>query len=174
MKRPCITSGGTTRPRSPSLATATYQRFFGQQQARIRRVEQLDGLLSPRAVRISILEHPQPAGQLLSELRSRFAGQIEIQGIFAPNYGVYILEAFSAGTTKFSAMVYVGQAMRLGVGLMAAIGDDYNDISMLTGVARSAAPQDASPDVLKAAKIVVPARGQAAVAAFVGQLLAEA
>jgi Cof subfamily protein (haloacid dehalogenase superfamily) len=150
-----------------------YQRFFGQQQARIRRVEQLDGLLSPRALRISIIEHPEPAGQLLPELRSRFVGQIEIQGIFAPNYGVYILEAFSAGTTKFSALVYVGQAMRLGAGMMAAIGDDYNDISMLAGVARSAAPQDAPPDVLKAAKSVVPARGQAAVAAFVSQLLAE-
>ena len=93
------------------------------------------------------LENAEPARQLLPELRAKFAGKTEIQGIFAPNYGVlFILEAFSAGTTKFSALVYVGQAMRLGTGLMAAIGDDYNDISMLAGVARSAAPRDAPSD----------------------------
>ncbi len=151
-----------------------YQRFFGQQKARIRHVEQLDGLLSPRALRISIIEQPEPAQKILPELKAHFAGRIELHCINAPNYGVYILEAFSGGTTKLSALVYVGQAMRLGTGAMAAIGDDHNDISMLAGVARSAAPQDAPPDVLAAAKSIVPARGNAAVAAFVTQLLAEA
>jgi HAD superfamily hydrolase (TIGR01484 family) len=147
-----------------------YQRFFGQQQARIRHVDQLDGLLSPRALRISILEEPAPSAQLLPELKGRFAGKIEIQAIHAPNYGVHIIEAFSGGTTKLSALVYVGQSMRLGTGVMAAIGDDYNDISMLSGVAFSAAPMDSPEEVRKSAKSVVPPRGQGAVAAFVAQL----
>jgi hydroxymethylpyrimidine pyrophosphatase-like HAD family hydrolase len=118
-----------------------------------------------------VLEEPGRTDRIVAGLRRQFAGRIEVQAIFAPNYGVHIVEAFSAGATKFSALVYVGQGHGIGAGAMAAIGDDHNDLSMLRGVKLSAAPADAPPELLAAASMTLSARGQSPVAQFVERIL---
>ena len=149
-----------------------YRKFFGQQTAAIRRLDHFNGDPFARPLRISILEQPERTEEVLEVLRKQFGGAAELHAICAPNYGVHIVECFASGTTKFSALTYVGQGFRLGSAAIAAIGDDHNDISMLAGVAASAAPADSPPAVLAAAKRTVARRGQCAVAEFVEFLLA--
>ncbi|KKL61246.1 hypothetical protein LCGC14_2197220 [marine sediment metagenome] len=55
--------------------------------------------------------------------------------------------------------------------VMAAIGDDHNDLPMLRGVGISAAPADASEALRAAADLTVAPRGQRPVAQFVAALL---
>ena len=147
-----------------------YHRFYDGRPFRIRYVQRLDdGCVRP--LRVSVLEEPDLAKDLVHALREEFAGRIEIQSIFAPNYGVHIVEAFAHGANKFTAMIYAGQGYGIGPGAMAAIGDDHNDLAMLRGVAFSATTADAPPELREAAGVVLSARGKNPVAAFVRMVL---
>jgi HAD superfamily hydrolase (TIGR01484 family) len=148
-----------------------YRKFFHGRGWQVRPAETLGAPASARTLRISVLEEREQAVLLAADLKRHFAARIEVQDIYAPNYELHIVEAFAAGTNKFRAMVYVGQARKLGPGAMAAIGDDNNDLAMLRGAKFSAAPADAPDNVKQAAKTIVAARGQCAVAEFVEQIL---
>jgi Cof subfamily protein (haloacid dehalogenase superfamily) len=150
---------------------AMYQRFFNGRGHRVQFVPHLDPTDSPRTLRISVLEEPHLADGVLKQVLGQFGDRVEGQAIFAPNYGVHIVETFTRGANKFSALVYVGQGYRIAPPAMAAIGDDYNDVPMLKNAGFSAAPADANPTVLAAAKTIVAPRGQTPVAQFVASLL---
>ncbi len=148
-----------------------YRKFFHGRGWQVRHVDDLGAAGSARPLRISVLEEKDKAVSLAQELRRDFHARIEVQDIYAPNYELHIVEAFSAGTNKFQALVYIGQGRRIGPAGIAAIGDDNNDLAMLRGARLSAAPADAPEEVRAAAKAVVAPRGAGAVAEFVEQLL---
>jgi hypothetical protein len=150
-----------------------YQRFYQGRGHRVRQIGRLDGACV-RPLRVSVLEEPRRADQVVQALRQDFAGRIEVQAIFAPSYGVHIVEAFSAGANKFTALVYVGQGYGIGPSAMAAIGDDRNDLAMLRGVGLSATTADAPAELVQSAGLTLAARGGGAVAQFVEHLLGPA
>jgi hypothetical protein len=151
-----------------------YRRFFDGRGWRVRHVEALEAPSAPaRALRVSVLEEPARAAEVVADVRRRFAGRVEAQAIYAPNYDLHIVEAFAAGANKFTALVYVGQGLRVGAGAMAAVGDDHNDLAMLRGVGLSAAPADAPLEVRQAASLTLAPRGRNPVAQFVRAVLRE-
>lgn len=149
-----------------------YQRFFDGRACRVRWVDRLARDAGPRPLRISLLAEAERAFELVGVLRERFAGRIEVQAVRLHSYRLHIVEAFAAGANKLTALVYVGQGHRIGRGAMAAIGDDYNDLPLLEGVAFSATTADAPPALRQAADVIVAPRGRGAVAEFVDMLLA--
>lgn len=149
-----------------------YQRFFGGGRWSIRYVSELDQQAGPRPLRISVLEDPAHCMALVARWREAFAGRIEIQAIFAPNYGVHIVESFAAGVSKMTALSYVGQGYKIPAAAMAAIGDDYNDLPMLRGVSLSATTADAPEELRQAASLTFGPRGSCAVAQLVERVLA--
>ncbi len=148
-----------------------YQNFISAIPRRIRHVDRLDCDDYPRPLRISALEEPGCGRPTVETLKRHFAGRIEIQDIYLSHRDVDIVEAFSAGTDKFTALQYVGQGYRIAPSAFAAIGDDNNDLAMLRGAGLSGTPADAPEELLRIAKMVLSPRGSGPVAEFVDAVL---
>ncbi len=148
-----------------------YQNFISAIPRRIRNVDRLDRDDYPRPLRISALEKPGCGRPAVETLKQHFAGRIEIQDIYLSHRDVDIIEAFSAGTDKFTALQYVGQGFRIAPSAFAAIGDDNNDLAMLRGSALSGTPADAPDELRRTAKMVLSPRGRCPVAEFVDIVL---
>jgi HAD superfamily hydrolase (TIGR01484 family) len=148
-----------------------YQKFLNAMPRRIRDVDRLDCDDYPRPLRISALEAPGAGRPAVETLKQHFAGRIEIQDIYLSHRDVDIVEAFSAGTDKFTALKYVGQGYRIAPSAMAAIGDDNNDLAMLRGAGLSGTPADAPDELRQTATMVLSSRGSCPVAEFVAAVL---
>jgi hypothetical protein len=153
---------------SGGLNVELQQRWLARRKAVVQVVERFaDRPDMPPPLRVStVLQSPSP--DLLADLRGQFQGRLTIHRIYVPAYDLMILEAFSEGTSKHAALTYVAQAMRLGRGQIAAVGDDVNDISMIRGAGLGVAMPDAPQEVRDAARHVA----VEGLAAFVTGLLA--
>ena len=135
---------------------AAWRQWFSKMPVRTCRVRRLaDAPDAPDALRISTVAEPDRARTLAAELRRRFAGRLNVHAIVAPNYGVTIVEAHAAKADKLTALRYVAQSYGLGVGRIAAVGDDINDLSMVRGAGLGVAMPHAPRELLAAANCVV-------------------
>jgi len=145
------------------------RRWFSQMNVKVRRVGRLADeadLLEP--LRISTVVEPDEGRRLAAALAERFNGLLNIHSIFAPNYGVTIVEAFAAGTDKFAAVRYIAQGGLIPPSQIAAVGDDVNDLTMIRGAGLGAAMPNSPAEVAAAARHLAD-RG---LAAFIRDLLA--
>jgi Cof subfamily protein (haloacid dehalogenase superfamily) len=134
---------------------AVIRRWFSQMNVQIRHVRRLAEVNDlPPVLRISTVVDPGPGRELATTLAARFRGQLHIHCIFAPNYGVTIVEAFATGADKFNAVQYIAQGMAVPASQIAAIGDDINDLSLIRGAGLGVAMASAPPTVASAAKHV--------------------
>jgi hypothetical protein len=142
--------------------------WFDKMDVKVRRVERLDeaGDL-PAPLRINAVVGAEGAEALGSRMRRRFDGRLNVHCILAPNYGVHVVEAFAPGASKWTALRYVAQAYRIGPGRIVAVGDDVNDLPMLTSVGLGVAMQGSPPAVKAGARHVV----ESSLADFVHQLI---
>ena len=109
----------------------------------------------PSPLRISALIEPGDAEGLLADLHRQLAGKLMIQSIFAPNYGVTVLETFAASASKWSALEYIAAGMGIGADKIVAVGDDVNDLSMIRSAGLGAAMAKAPEHVKAAARHVI-------------------
>ncbi|MFB3890465.1 MAG: HAD-IIB family hydrolase [Phycisphaerae bacterium] len=144
--------------------------WFDKMNVNIRRVPRLMADGEPPVLRINAVAPPDDAAILSSELARRFAGRLHVHSIYAPNYEVTVVEAFAATASKWNAILYVAQAMRIGPGQIAAVGDDVNDLPMIREAGLGAAMPSAPPAVKAAAKRVV----EPSLAHFIRGIVAEA
>jgi Cof subfamily protein (haloacid dehalogenase superfamily) len=129
--------------------------WFSKMAVRIKKVASLADAPADMAIlRISTVVEDAEARRMAAELSRQFAGQLNVHAILAPNYGVTVVEAHAVGADKMTALRYVAQPMRVGAGLIAAVGDDVNDMPMVRGAGLGAAMGHA-PDALKAAADVI-------------------
>ena len=142
-------------------------RWFAQMNVAVRRVATFDDAALPQALRISAVIDPAGAPELERFLKDRFDGQLDLHAILAPNYGVTIVEAFASGANKFTGVRYVAQGHRIPASQIVAVGDDVNDIPLLTGAGLGVAMPHA-PDSVKAAADTVAEDG---LAAFIHSLI---
>jgi hypothetical protein len=129
--------------------------WFSKMDVRVRQVAGLADAPADMAIlRISAVVEDGQARQMAAELSRQFDGQLNVHAILAPNYGVTVVEAHAVGADKMTALRYVAQPMRVGAGLIAAVGDDVNDMPMVRGAGLGAAMGHA-PEALKAAADVI-------------------
>lgn len=150
--------------------------WFSKMSVRVKKVASLADAPAEMAVlRISTVVEPAGARRMAEELSSEFAGQLNVHSILAPNYGVTIVEAHAVGADKMTALRYVAQPMRVGTGLIVAVGDDVNDLPMVSGAGLGAA-MGGAPESLKAVADVVvgdgSGNGPAGLADFIRRLVA--
>lgn len=129
--------------------------WFSKMNVRVRQVPSLCETDHEMAIlRISTVVDTAQAEPMAAELSRRFEGQLNVQAILAPNYGVTIVEAHAVDADKMTALRYVGQPLLIGAGQMVAVGDDVNDLSMVRGAGLGVAMAHA-PKALRAAAGVV-------------------
>jgi len=126
--------------------------WFAKMDVRVRRVRRLaDAPEMPSPLRISTVVEPDRADELAERLRGRFDGRLNVHSILAPNYGVMIVEAHAPAATKRGGLTYVAQAHRIPLSRVVAVGDDINDLAMLSSVGLGVAMPNAPESVLAAA-----------------------
>lgn len=134
------------------------RRWFSKMDVKVRRVSAMSEVGSlpeiPEILRISTVVEPENADALIERLRSETGDQTEVHAIVAPNYGVMIVEAHAAGANKRTAVNYVAQASGTPFSRVVAVGDDINDISILSAAGLGAAMAKAPDSVLAAADVV--------------------
>jgi Cof subfamily protein (haloacid dehalogenase superfamily) len=131
------------------------ERWFSHMDVNMASVGALsDVLLAPDApdvLRISAVVDEGDSPGLATALEGQFGDEINICSILAPNYNVWIVEAHAARANKRTALQYVAQATGTPLSRVAAVGDDVNDISMLSSVGLGVAMPQATPSVIEAA-----------------------
>jgi Cof subfamily protein (haloacid dehalogenase superfamily) len=107
------------------------------------------------------------AGKLLQELQSEFADEVQLT-----SSGLDWVELGVPGISKAFAMERVCNRLGIGVEEVLAIGDNYNDLSVLGWAAHAAAPANAIPPVLAAVDYILPANEEDGVAELLEVLVA--
>ena len=144
-------------------------RWLSRMPCTVRRVARLaDATDAPAPLRISAIVAPEDGDALVARLQARFADQLTVHAILAPNYGVWIVECFHKDTNKLTALKYVSQAYRIPLSQVVAVGDDVNDLPMIEGAGLGVAMAKAPPHVQDAANHVA----TDGLAAFIDDLLA--
>ena len=150
--------------------------WFSKMAVRVKKVASLADAPADMAIlRISTVVEDAEAREMAAELSSEFAGQLNVHSILAPNYGVMIVEAHAVGADKMTALRYVAQPMRVGAGLIAAVGDDVNDMPMVSGAGLGAAMGSAPESLQAAADVIVGdglGDGRAGLVDFIRRLVA--
>ncbi|MDP7289711.1 MAG: HAD family hydrolase [Phycisphaerae bacterium] len=131
------------------------ERWFGQMDVQMASVGSLSEVLltpdGPDVLRVSAVVNKEDGPGLAASLKDQFGDAINVCSILAPNYNVWIVEAHATGADKRTALQYVAQATGTPLGQVAAVGDDINDISMLSSVGLGVAMPQAPRSVMDAA-----------------------
>ncbi|RPI63155.1 MAG: HAD family phosphatase [Planctomycetaceae bacterium] len=130
-------------------------RWFSQMNVKVRHVAHLSELPDmPTALRINAVAEPAAGEALAEKLAAQFAGRLNIHSIFAPNYGVTVVEAFCITSSKWAGLMYVAQTRMIPPAEIIAVGDDVNDLPMLRAAGLGVAMPQAKDSVKSAAKAV--------------------
>lgn len=136
-------------------APRVLERWFGQMDVKLRRLRRLSDVEDlPRPLRINACVEQEDAEALAEELAGRFDGRLNVHAILAPNYGVTIVEAFAAGVSKWEGLQYVARRHGIGPRGIVAVGDDVNDIEMVSRAGLGVAMPDSSPALTAVADAV--------------------
>jgi Cof subfamily protein (haloacid dehalogenase superfamily) len=115
-----------------------------------------------------IVRHPGcGAGELLHKLQADFAEEAQLT-----SSGLDWVELGVPGTSKAFAMERLSKRLHVRAQEVLAVGDNYNDLSVLAWAGHSAAPANAIAPVLAAADYVLPANGEDGVAELLEVLVA--
>jgi len=152
--------------------TESCERWLSQTPTRVeRRDEWTPGSNDP--LRLSVIEEPQAAQGLLTDLAAAFPnGQIKCNPIYAPNYGLHVVECFSPEVNKWHGLCGLLERWNIMPTEVVAVGDDVNDVEMITHAGLGVAMGNAVPAVCKAAKAHAPTNDQCGLAQAIDAVLA--
>ncbi|HTT92378.1 MAG TPA: Cof-type HAD-IIB family hydrolase [Acidimicrobiales bacterium] len=133
--------------------------------------EQVDDIVhavTSSCIKLVVRRPGSPAAELLAELQDQVTGTVHIT-----SSGLDWVEMAPPGITKAHAVQRVCDRLGVGLAEVVAIGDNYNDLSVLASVDRAAAPANAIPEVLAIVEQVLPSNADDGVAQFLEILVEE-
>jgi hypothetical protein len=130
------------------------------------------------AVRVGIVGPASHMPPVAASLVERFSPGLFVQHFTAVDNSesggeqIHVLEVFSAGVSKWSALQWLGEAHNIGPGQIAAIGDQINDVDMLREAGCGIAMGNAVPEAAAAARHQTAGNDDSGVAVAIDRLLA--
>lgn len=129
--------------------------------------------LTPHLLRLGVIEKQAAGLSLYEEVSTRFPPeQAKCLHIYAPNYNVHVVECFAPQVNKWYGLQQLMTAWGISAGEVAAVGDDVNDLEMIRHAGLGIAMGNATPPVLRVAKMHVPSNDNAGIANAVEAILA--
>ena len=131
--------------------------------------EQVDDIIeavSGGCVKLVVRRPGWPAGAFLSELQQHVSESAHIT-----SSGLDWVEMAAPGITKAHAVQRVCDRLGVGAAEVIAIGDNYNDLTVLAWAGRAAAPANAIAEVLAVVQQVLPPNGEDGVAQLLESLV---
>lgn len=156
--------------------------WFEHQGIQARTVERLEHDLHPEhTVRVGAYSSNEPIGPLAMDLRERFGAEVMLQyftGALMPPervargiLSVHILELFNPMADKWQALSRLARRLDIPRERIAAIGDEHNDLSMVTHAGLGIAMGNACDAVKRAARAHAPSNREAGVAGAIQRIL---
>ncbi len=123
-------------------------------------------------VRIGALDYPEHFEQTLAQLYEAFTTkELKCNAIFAPNYGLHVVECFAPQVNKWFGIRKIADELRIADEEIVAIGDDVNDVEMVRHAGLGVAMGNANIKVQAVAQWKVGTQDECGVAQAVEALL---
>ena len=150
----------------------SYERWLSRTPTRVERADAWVSS-SDEPLRFSVIEEPAESKRLMADLAAAFPeGRIKFNPIYAPNYGLHVVECFAPEVNKWHGLSRLMEQWGVSAGEVAAIGDDVNDLEMIGRAGLGIAMGNAVPAVRAAARWHAPPNDACGLAAAVDDLLA--
>jgi Cof subfamily protein (haloacid dehalogenase superfamily) len=125
-----------------------------------------------RVVRLGIIVNSPEQPEVTAAMKNTFHGRSYSHAMYSPYFDCWVLELFTAGTSKWSGVQHLANAMHWNEDQVITIGDEINDVEMLQGARLSFAMGNAAPHIQKHAKRITLPQTECGVAAVIDALLA--
>jgi Cof subfamily protein (haloacid dehalogenase superfamily) len=130
-------------------------------------VDDIIEAVTPGCIKLIVRRPGWPARHLLSQLNDRVA-----ENLHFTSSGLDWVEIGAQGISKAYATERACHRLGVAVGEVLAVGDNYNDLTVLAWAGRTAAPANAIPEVLSIVQQVLPANCEDGVAVLLEALAA--
>jgi 5-amino-6-(5-phospho-D-ribitylamino)uracil phosphatase len=128
--------------------------------------------MSCQPVRIGVIEEPAQVAETFASVQARFLPEeLKFNSIFAPNYGLHVVECFAPGVSKWHGIQQVTGPLGIDETQVVAIGDDINDLEMIRKAGLGVAMGNAIAPIKAAARWHAPSNDDCGVAATIDRLL---
>lgn len=124
------------------------------------------------AVRIGVIEDPAHIAETFASVQRAFSPQeLKYNSIFAPNYGLHVVECFAPSVSKWHGIMQVIGPMGIDGSQVVAIGDDINDLEMIRHAGLGVAMGNAIDPIKAVARWQVPSHDEDGLAAAIDRIL---
>lgn len=147
-----------------------YERWLARTPCRVRPVSGAGACDSP-ALRLSVIDDDAPLRATSEALMAEFGERLVHNVLRAPAYEVTVVELFAPGVNKWTGIQALCRRWGIPEAATVAIGDDVNDLAMLSQAGLGVAMGNAAPIVRAAARRLTAAHDQAGVARVIEALL---
>jgi 5-amino-6-(5-phospho-D-ribitylamino)uracil phosphatase len=123
-------------------------------------------------VRIGIIEDPAHIAATFASVERSFSPkELKYNSIFAPNYGLHVVECFAPTVSKWQGIMQVAGPLGIDGSQVVAIGDDINDLEMIRNAGLGVAMGNAIAPIKAAARWHAPTNDECGVAAIIDRIL---
>ena len=149
---------------------AGYERWLERTPCRVRAAASIHECDSP-ALRLSVIDEDTPLRMTSAALTAEFGGRVVHNVLRAPAYEVTVVELFAPGVNKWTGIQALCRRWDIPESATVAIGDDVNDVAMLTHAGMGVAMGNAAPAIRAAARRLTASHDEAGVARIIEFLL---
>ena len=139
--------------------------------SKVQRVKDLGRHSHEHTIRVGIVDARDQAERVRQALAEQFADRIIVQALHVPAYGVEVLEVFDPSVNKWEGLMHVARQHNIRPQEIVAVGDDVNDIAMVSQAGLGVAMGNARPELLAVAKRVIKRNDEDGLAEFLEELV---
>ena len=140
--------------------------------AMVHHVPHLSRYTHEHTIRLGMVAAPDEVGKVHQQLLEKFGERIFLHRLFVPTAEVEVLEIFDPAVNKWEGILHVARRHEIEAEQIIAIGDDVNDLPMLTKAGLGVAMGNARDEIKAAAKKVIGHNRDDGLAAFLEELVA--
>ncbi len=141
--------------------------------ASVQRVTNLREYSHEHTIRVGIVARSNETAVLQAELRGLFGDRIVCHSLAVMNYGVDVLEVFDPAVNKWQGILHVAETHGIDPSEIIAIGDDLNDLPMISQAGLGVAMGNARDEVKAVAGKIIGRNTEDGLAAYLEQLVVE-
>jgi HAD superfamily hydrolase (TIGR01484 family) len=166
-----VTAGVDYLVTGEAALNAATEMWMGITRATIRRVPRLADHDHAHTIRVGIVAAREDVQRSTLTLAEKFGDRIVHQNLYVPAYGVEVLEVFDPAVNKWQGILHVARHHDIAPEQIIAIGDDVNDIPMLTSAGLGVAMGNARPEIQALAGRVIGKNSDEGLAKFLEELV---
>lgn len=140
--------------------------------SKVQRVDDLTTRGHEHTIRVGIVAPQEECRAVRAGLEARFAERIICQSLYVSAYGVEVLEVFDPSVNKWQGILHVAAHHGIAPSQIVAIGDDVNDIAMISQAGLGVAMGNARDEVKAIAGRVIKRNDEDGLAEFLEELIA--